>query len=198
MTKSKLIHEDVVPAQQDDNEQRILKVAERLFARRGYSNTTIREIAEQAHVTHPLIYHYWGSKRGLLSAVLERNQSRMRAVIDKDADPHETILELVRENLAGSRTYLLILVRAWADGMPAREWPGGYPAIEGLLCQLLTGSEGHDTEVRETLACAVALLTGWVLLEKQLLEVVELPLSARGSARDALIRSIERVFEPVS
>ena len=44
-------------------------VAERLFAERGYRNVTVRDIADAAGVTHPLIYYYWGSKGSLLAAV---------------------------------------------------------------------------------------------------------------------------------
>ncbi len=114
------------------NAQRILRVAERLFARRGYRNVAVRDIAEAAHVTHPLIYHYFGSKRGLLAAVLERSQSRMRAA-PIDGEPLDVVATLARDNLTSYRLYYLILVRAFVDGMHPGDWPGGYPTIEKLL-----------------------------------------------------------------
>ena len=63
----------------------ILQVAERLFAERGFRNVSVRDIADAAGVTHPLIYYYWGSKDGLLAAVTERSQARVRAVARGDA-----------------------------------------------------------------------------------------------------------------
>lgn len=50
----------------------MLDVAEEVFASKGFSNATMDEIAERVGVTKPLIYDYFGSKEGLLVAVVER------------------------------------------------------------------------------------------------------------------------------
>lgn len=46
----------------------ILSVAQRLFAERGYANTSMREVAEQAGVVEALIFRHFGSKAGLFTA----------------------------------------------------------------------------------------------------------------------------------
>lgn len=189
-------------APSDDNETRILDVAERLFARKGYRQTTIRDVARAAHVTHPLIYHYWGSKRGLLAAVLDRTQSRMRARAMRGGNPIDAIVDVVRDNLTGSRLYLRILTRAFADGMSPGDWPGGFPVLQSAL-DLLAGELPADDsgpaafESRATVAVAIAMAVGWVLVEDQLLEIVGLPPEYRDEARERLLKSFEALLRPI-
>jgi AcrR family transcriptional regulator len=54
-----------------DNRQNLLDQALVLFARHGYEGTGVQEIVEAANVTKPTLYHYFGSKAGLLEALLE-------------------------------------------------------------------------------------------------------------------------------
>ena len=49
----------------------LLESASELFAARGPSRVTVREIAESAGVNHGQVHHYFGSKDGLLRAVLD-------------------------------------------------------------------------------------------------------------------------------
>ena len=50
--------------------QRILKAALPEFRRRGYSEASLRRIAAAAHVTTGAIYNHFGSKEGLLDALV--------------------------------------------------------------------------------------------------------------------------------
>jgi AcrR family transcriptional regulator len=50
---------------------RILEVAQSLFGQRGYRETTMDAIAEAAGVALPTVYAAYGSKRGLLKALLD-------------------------------------------------------------------------------------------------------------------------------
>jgi len=53
-----------------DNRARLLLVATHLFARHGYEAVGVQQLVEAAGVTKPTLYHYFGSKRGLLDALL--------------------------------------------------------------------------------------------------------------------------------
>ncbi len=53
-----------------DNRADLVAHALRLFAGRGYEAVGVQEIVAAAGVTKPTLYHYFGSKRGLLDAVL--------------------------------------------------------------------------------------------------------------------------------
>ena len=59
-------------------EEQILTIAEAVFAERGYSATTMEDIADRVGVTKPLIYDYFGSKEGLLSAAVTRARGQLR------------------------------------------------------------------------------------------------------------------------
>ena len=48
-------------------------MALRLFAEKGFTSTTIADIAAMSGTAHGLVYHYFRSKDELLLAVLERN-----------------------------------------------------------------------------------------------------------------------------
>ncbi|MEI2778724.1 MAG: TetR/AcrR family transcriptional regulator [Tetrasphaera sp.] len=53
-------------------ERQLIGIAERIFAERGFANTTMAMIAAQAGITKPVIYDHFGSKEGLLAAVIEQ------------------------------------------------------------------------------------------------------------------------------
>ena len=55
-----------------DTKERILNVAERLFADRGFPATPLRDITSEAGVNIASVNYHFGSKAALLAAVLER------------------------------------------------------------------------------------------------------------------------------
>ena len=59
-------------AKQIDTKTRILDVAERFFGERGYGGTSLRAITTAARVHVGSVNYHFGSKHGLLKAVMER------------------------------------------------------------------------------------------------------------------------------
>jgi AcrR family transcriptional regulator len=59
-------------------ETRILEAAERAFADGGYSGASMRTIVRDARVNLATVYYYFGSKRGLMAAVLKRRFGPLR------------------------------------------------------------------------------------------------------------------------
>ena len=53
-----------------DNRSKILSCALKLFSARGYDAVGVQEIVDAAGITKPTLYHYFGSKRGLLETLL--------------------------------------------------------------------------------------------------------------------------------
>jgi len=68
--------------------ERILQVASKLFAEKGYSNVSIRDVCKQTGTTAPVIYYYYGSKKGLYDAVA-RSKLSMAGFISKLAKASE-------------------------------------------------------------------------------------------------------------
>ena len=61
-------HSPVRDEQAQATRRRILESAERLFVEVGYARATIKQIARAAQVSEDLVFHNFGTKRGLLEA----------------------------------------------------------------------------------------------------------------------------------
>ena len=71
-----------------DNRAKLLDCALALFASRGYDAVGIQEVVEAAGVTKPTLYHYFGSKRGLLDALLGKYFAEVLSEERRTADYH--------------------------------------------------------------------------------------------------------------
>lgn len=76
----------VQPASTDipsaSSSERILSTALDLFAVKGYDATSVREICEAAGITKPTLYHFFGSKDGVLQALMTLGFARFRHLVD--------------------------------------------------------------------------------------------------------------------
>jgi AcrR family transcriptional regulator len=72
----------------------ILDVATRLFLERGFSETTVADVARQAGVRNGTVHWYFASKDDLLAAVILRTVDReyARAMDAPDATPRERLI----------------------------------------------------------------------------------------------------------
>lgn len=59
-------------ARGEDTRRALLGAAERLFADKGYHDTTVPEIVKAAGVGHGTFYEYFGSRRDILLALIEQ------------------------------------------------------------------------------------------------------------------------------
>lgn len=62
-----------------ETSERILEVAERLFSREIFERVTLDSVAREAGVSIPTLQRRYGSKEGLLAAVVERAEQRVAA-----------------------------------------------------------------------------------------------------------------------
>lgn len=77
------IDEPAVSTQGDpeSTRERILDVAEALFAERGLAGTAVRDIAREAGLTAPSLYNHFDGKQALYEAVLARGVQPLFAII---------------------------------------------------------------------------------------------------------------------
>jgi AcrR family transcriptional regulator len=79
----------------------ILKAALKVFAREGFYNTKLREIADLADTTHSLIRHHFGSKYDLYKAAadygLNIHEERLRRItkLHKSSNPVELFKDFI-------------------------------------------------------------------------------------------------------
>ena len=83
--------------------------AARVFARRGYDQTSMQELAHELGIATGGLYHYFGGKQHLLSAICD-------ALMDPLLDRAE---ELEERGLRPAE-HLGALVRAWVDHVVSR------------------------------------------------------------------------------
>lgn len=69
-----------------DNRESLLDCALELFSLHGYDAVGVSAIVDLAAVTKPTLYHYFGSKRGLLDALLQRGFQPLFVELEQSAD----------------------------------------------------------------------------------------------------------------
>ncbi len=63
--------------------EQLLEVALGVFARRGFHQTSMNEVADAAGVTKPVLYQHFASKRALYTELLELVSRRLLEAIEK-------------------------------------------------------------------------------------------------------------------
>src|SRR5919197_2726038 len=104
------VKHDVVPNRRGErSREAVLDAAERVMAERGYEAATVASLVEEAGVPASSIYHYFGSKEGVLLAVMERGAQRF----------HEALPEPTRRRGSQSQ-HLRRLVGSIVEGLERR------------------------------------------------------------------------------
>lgn len=118
--------------QKAETRQRIIDTAVVMFAERGYEDVAAGDIAATAGVAHGLLFHYFGSKRGIyLEAMRGAAEQLDKAfVFDPDLPP---ALQL-RDGLTSHLRYLV--------------------THRGLALRLVLGGRGADPEAWEVFEAA--------------------------------------------
>lgn len=103
-----------------NNRQILLETALELFSERGYAGCGVQEICERAGVSKPTLYHYFGSKLGLLEGLLEsRHPALAEAVAAAAQGTHDLPRDLERVmraffSFAGANPrYYRLLLTLW-------------------------------------------------------------------------------------
>ena len=90
----------------EEKRRQILDASVRVFAHKGFHTCRVGDIAEEAGVSHGLLYHYFSSKDEVLEAVFRENWS----VLVERIEAVEVTDEPAREQL---RHVTAILLRTW-------------------------------------------------------------------------------------
>jgi TetR/AcrR family transcriptional regulator, fatty acid metabolism regulator protein len=163
----------------EEKRRLILDAAVRVFARKGFHTCRVGDIAEEAGVSHGLLYHYFTSKDELLETVFRETWDEVLAAIaavEESGEPaREQLRQVAKILLRGwqnepERTTVIMreiartreLERLIADLTKPRE------AVERIIrCGQDAGEFRRDVDAR--LASTVFyggvddILTGWVL-----------------------------------
>jgi AcrR family transcriptional regulator len=126
---------------------KILEVAEALFARRGFAGVGMREVAEAAGLGKSSLFHHFRSKVQLYLAVLERVLGRLAdrqtAVLSQSLPPAEKLdrwMDVTIDTFAEQPASARLLLRALfeEDEFDGADWPEGQ-AVDRRLSSVLEG-----------------------------------------------------------
>ena len=102
--KKRSYHSALRARQASATRMRIISAAEKLFTSLGYTGTTITGIAAQANVAPQTVYAVFGSKKGIISAVVEHihqspRHKKMHGEALESTDP-DTFLQSIAHLIA--------------------------------------------------------------------------------------------------
>jgi AcrR family transcriptional regulator len=152
--------------------QRLLDAARRLLARSGYNSLTVEAIGREADENKALIRYYFGSKSGLLLALVDglvsdtlwQARQRLSALSTRE-DRSRLVVETAGAILEDVQSYRLLfdlLPRLLENPSMTRQLAELYRGYRDLNTRALWGSSAEDAPeaVRNVAAMTVALVDG--------------------------------------
>jgi AcrR family transcriptional regulator len=146
---------------QPDTKQRILAIAAELFARQGYTGTTIADIARELGTTTAALYYHFPSKAAILGGLLAKPLAAYTRLLDGLDSGHTTpeqLLGAIIDICADSRDLATIFDRdPKALAMIDEQLPRSSAEITAQTIAALAGPDpDHATLIRASAALAVA------------------------------------------
>ena len=140
-----------------ERRETVLKAAMNVFGARGYNKGALVEVAEQAGMTHAGVLHHFGSKEGLLVAMLKYRDGEEVAGIPERAQVEgpaflQHLVDTVEENTHRRgvvQAYSVLSGESVTDGHPAHDYFQG--RTEGLRSKIagVLGEVTGNTDVQE-------------------------------------------------
>jgi AcrR family transcriptional regulator len=102
-------------ARYDRRQQEVVAAGAKLFAQRGYDQTSVPDLARALGLATGSLYHYFGSKEQLLIAICDELMdpllARARELVAEGAPPEQRLRDLVRlwvEHVVEHRDHMLV------------------------------------------------------------------------------------------
>jgi TetR/AcrR family transcriptional regulator, repressor for neighboring sulfatase len=175
----------------------LLDAGAELFADLGPARVSVRDVAARARVNHGLVHRHFGSKEGLLRAVLEDLSSNIHEEVSAagcgEVGPGALAERLGRtlEAVARHPRYFRVLGRALLDGYPMDRLQGNFPVVRELVGAMhaaqAAGRIEPDLDAGAAVAVMVAAGLGWLLFEPYVL-------AATGQTRVPVAAARERAL----
>lgn len=127
--------------------ERLLTNAARMFARKGYAATTVREIVTETGVSKPALYYYFRNKEGLYVEILHTASVRYSLLLDgarlKKGRAVNRLLDLADQVLALFLQQIEVARLAYSiyfgppQGAPAFDFSAYHLKLHGLVTELV-------------------------------------------------------------
>jgi AcrR family transcriptional regulator len=100
-------------AERQERMRQILKAAGKLFLKKGYTNTTMRDICRKAELSTGAVYFYFKSKEEIYSRICEDNFRHMQNMFSQALDPQTSPIERFRALALGYLSFYLEHREQW-------------------------------------------------------------------------------------
>ncbi len=167
--------------------QRILVAAEELFAQKGFSATSIREIASSAEVNSAMIYYYFDDKKDLYRSIVDFSSAETYRMLLKafkgKSDPADQLREFCIEYARAHymrRDIVKIIHREMLttaedqDGFAGRYFSESMKALQSILDRGLKTGRFRNIDIELTGATLFGLILFIFLNEPAILAVKKL------------------------
>jgi TetR/AcrR family fatty acid metabolism transcriptional regulator len=163
----------------------ILRAATRVFARNGYFNSKVADIAREADVADGTVYLYFKSKEEILHSIFEQNMAEAinagRLLIEKISDPGEKLRRIAMLHLErlGADPDLAVVFQVELRGSTKfmREFSAaGFAEYLGLLRQTFEAGQRSGVFRKELNAKLVSkilfgaldeMATNWIISKRK-------------------------------
>jgi AcrR family transcriptional regulator len=86
---------------QRDKKEKLLEAAVKLFVKKGYENTSLKDLAKAVGIQAPGVYYYFKSKKDILNELADISWQRYREMVIDEvravSDPEEQVRTLIRQ-----------------------------------------------------------------------------------------------------
>ncbi|TMK40501.1 MAG: TetR/AcrR family transcriptional regulator [Actinobacteria bacterium] len=177
--------------QVDERRQQLLDAGARLFAERAYEEISMRQLAEAAGVSKPLLYHYFPSKIDLFKAAVAEKATELQQLIEPSGKG--TPLDQLSRSLDAYLAWIEDNAHAWSKLMQsAANLPEARELVEGfrdqtmdLILVELTGDHQPPPALRTA-------IKGWLgYMDAAILDWTQARDLPRDKLRDLLVAAFE-------
>ena len=150
---------------------RILEAAKKILSERGYAKLTLQAVEEESGEYRALVAYYFGSKQGLVDAIIESlmdaEDEALREHLEGIEEPEERVRTLIDEqrqisaDWRGFRAFYELLPHIMRDDRLREDLAVDYAKSRELDRQTLAaGGRGGDQDLGKLAALSVAIVEG--------------------------------------
>ncbi|MGE5360068.1 MAG: TetR family transcriptional regulator [Bacteroidales bacterium] len=181
--------------------ERLLRAAADVFDRKGYAGASVREIVEQAGITKPVLYYHYGSKEGMLLAILEEGAKLFQAGLARGVQSPGTarqrlqglcdeMFALFRHNVSAVRVAHAVFFGP-RDALPPFDFEKFDGALRAAIRSVVEDGMAAGEIRRAPVADVVTAITGVIALFTD----IELTPNAVTLTLDDVHRVLDLIFE---
>jgi AcrR family transcriptional regulator len=173
--------------QVDERRRQLLHAGAELFAKHSFEEISMRELAEAAGVSKPLLYHYFPSKIDLFKAAVSEKAEELQRLIEPSSDV--PAIEQLSQVLDSYLAWIEDNAQTWSKLLQsAAALPEARELVEGFRQRTMDLILAQLTEGREPRPALRIAIKGWLgYMDAAILDWTESKDLPRAKLRELLL-----------